>query len=123
MNSDNIDLGEKLREFKATSLHLNPPLRGDRITVDSFIRSKHNSFASRLNLLNADLVLDHEVESAHKASKKRAGPQKGRGKALRRGEAYAFHFIAYVEAGGAVWELDGMKPQPNRLGMTHVPTE
>ena len=122
MNTDGIELGEKLLDFKATTTDLSPPLRGDRITVNSFIRSKHNSFASRLNLLNADLALENEVESSERASKKRAGPKQVKGKVLRRGEGYAFHFIAYVEAKGAVWELDGLKPRPHRLGMPRLPT-
>jgi ubiquitin carboxyl-terminal hydrolase L5 len=122
MNIEGIQLGADLREFKAETISLSPPLRGDRITVNSFIRSKHNSFATRIDLLDADLRLENDVEAAERTSKRRTSPKKGKGKAgLRRGEEYAFHFIAYVAAHGSVWELDGLRPQPNRLGSEKTP--
>ena len=33
------------------------------------------------------------------------------------GEEESFHFIAYVPIGDSLWELDGLKRQPVKLGM------
>lgn len=36
------------------------------------------------------------------------------------GEEEAFHFIAYVPIGDSLWELDGLKRQPVKLGIQHT---
>jgi ubiquitin carboxyl-terminal hydrolase L5 len=120
MNIKGLQMGKELRDFKTDTLPLSPPLRGDRLTVNSIIRSKHNSFASRIDLLDADLRLDNNIEASEKKSKRRSSPKKGRRSASRSDE-YAFHFIAYVSANGSVWELDGLKPAPNNLGLRAYP--
>ena len=35
-------------------------------------------------------------------------------------EEESFHFIAYVPIGDSLWELDGLKRQPVKLGMQHT---
>lgn len=70
--------------------------------------------------LNADLFLENEAtEVMSKQAKKRATSRKGKkASRKRRGKTeYGYHFIAYVPAGGYVWELDGLKSKPRRLGM------
>jgi ubiquitin carboxyl-terminal hydrolase L5 len=70
--------------------------------------------------LNADLYLENEASDAmSKKAKKRATLKKGKKTAPRKRRVkpeYGYHFIAYVPAGGHVWELDGLKSKPRRLG-------
>ncbi|KAH8706793.1 hypothetical protein BGZ61DRAFT_350599 [Ilyonectria robusta] len=118
MNADGIDLGQNLRDFKESTKHLSTPLRGHQLSRNTFIRTIHNSFTRRMDHLNADLCLENEAsEASSKKVKKRAAPKKGR-KTTRKKKVkpeYGFHFIAYVPAGGYVWELDGLKSKPHRL--------
>lgn len=44
MNRECIDIGEKLREFRASTMDLSPPLRGHVLSSNPFIRAIHNSF-------------------------------------------------------------------------------
>ncbi|KAF7542823.1 hypothetical protein G7Z17_g11248 [Cylindrodendrum hubeiense] len=119
MNADGIDLGQNLRDFKESTKHLSTPLRGHQLSRNTFIRTIHNSFTRRMDHLNADLCLENEAsEASSKKAKKRAGSKKGRKTARKKkvNPEYGFHFIAYVPAGGYVWELDGLKSKPHRLG-------
>lgn len=120
MNSDDIDLGDKLRDFKESTKGLCTALRGYQLGNSSFIRTIHNSFTRRMDHLNADLCLENEVSDAKaKQAKKRATPKKEK-KATRRkkkvSNEYGFHFVAYVPAGAHVWELDGLRSKPHKLG-------
>ncbi|KAL2163724.1 hypothetical protein VTH06DRAFT_5782 [Thermothelomyces fergusii] len=88
MNAERLILGEKLRNFKQESKDLSPPLRGNMINNSTWIRVAHNSFARRLDLLDAALGLQNEVDNkekkarssdtAHRQRKKK--PKKERGK-------------------------------------------
>ncbi|PHH81267.1 hypothetical protein CDD82_1167 [Ophiocordyceps australis] len=136
MNTDQVQLGPELQAFKQSTQHLSSPMRGHTIGANMFIRTAHNSFARRMDQLNADLCLASEVEENRRAqARKRSGPRKPRRKEpdvaggssnqvheeqrKRHREPdvdYAYHFIAYVPARGAVWELDGMRIKPRRIG-------
>ncbi|KPM35759.1 hypothetical protein AK830_g10815 [Neonectria ditissima] len=119
MNAEGIDLGDNLRGFKESTQSLSTPFRGQRLSRNAFIRTIHNSFTRRMDHLNADLCLENEASDARsKKARKRATPKKGRKPAKRKRARpeYGFHFIAYVPAGGYVWELDGLKSRPHRLG-------
>ncbi|KAJ9134764.1 Ubiquitin carboxyl-terminal hydrolase [Pleurostoma richardsiae] len=111
MNGEGLKLGEELKEFKSSTRHLTPPLRGYALSANSFIRTIHNSFARRLDLLNADLALRNAFDESNK--KKRTVSRRSRKKP--QSEA-AFHFIAYVPIADQVWELDGLETQPSCLG-------
>ena len=128
MNVPDLELGPQLRQFKASTASLPTALRGHKLSADAFIRRTHNSFTRRINHLNADLALENEA-SRPKPKKSRTGsaattPRKtgkgkgGKGKGRKKVEVstYGYHFIAYVPAGGDVWELDGLKSSPHRLG-------
>ncbi|POR36474.1 Ubiquitin carboxyl-terminal hydrolase isozyme L5 [Tolypocladium paradoxum] len=130
MNADEAELGEQLRAFKESTRDLSTPLRGHRIGSDGFIRAAHNSFVRRVDQLSADLCLANEADAARlKPARKRAAPKKGKEQQQRTASKkkkpnvdYGFHFIAYVPAGGHVWELDGMRTKPRNIG-TLVPDE
>ncbi|KAI5466478.1 hypothetical protein BGZ63DRAFT_411755 [Mariannaea sp. PMI_226] len=119
MNVEQLDLGENLGKFKESTKDLSTPLRGHQLSQNTFIRSIHNSFTRRIDHLNADLFLENEAsEAMKKKAKKRATPKKGRKAPARKNKVrpeYGFHFIAYVPAGGYVWELDGLRSKPHRL--------
>ncbi|KAF5003395.1 hypothetical protein FDECE_10052 [Fusarium decemcellulare] len=118
MNAEGIDLGDKLQDFKNSTKDLNTALRGRQLSKNTFIRTIHNSFTRRMDHLNADLALENEASEAKSSkARRRAAPKKGR-KAPRKKKVrsdYGFHFIAYVPAGGHVWELDGLQSKPHRL--------
>ncbi|GAB1317245.1 Ubiquitin carboxyl-terminal hydrolase [Madurella fahalii] len=116
MNAEGLALGEKLRKFKQESMGLSPPLRGNLITNSAWIRTAHNSFARRLDLLNAALSLQNEVDKKKRlkyrtSRSKRSRPKKGRSPADS-----AYHFIAFVPVGRRVWQLDGLKTAPSYIG-------
>lgn len=117
MNAQGIELGDKLRDFKEKTRTLSTPLRGHYLSSNAFIRKIHNSFTRRMDHLNADLFLENEVSEAPKRRKKRETPRKGakRRKTVQDTE-YGYHFIAYVPAEGHVWELDGLKMNPQKIG-------
>ncbi|KAF9873594.1 ubiquitin carboxyl-terminal hydrolase, family 1 [Colletotrichum karsti] len=114
MNSDGVDLGKKLQDFKEATKDLSTPLRGHALSSNTFIRSVHNSFTRRMDHLNADLFLENEASESKK--KKRRAPSKKKTKKQKINSESGFHFIAYVPANGSVWELDGLKTRPVCLG-------
>jgi ubiquitin carboxyl-terminal hydrolase L5 len=119
MNTTGVELGPELQDFKTSTQMLNTSLRGDRISVNSFIRTIHNSLSRRMDLLNTDLALENQVEATEAAKKKQHASKKSRSLARtkkKRRDEFGFHFIAYVPAAGAVWELDGLRSNPHRLG-------
>ncbi|ODA83386.1 hypothetical protein RJ55_01900 [Drechmeria coniospora] len=124
MNADEVELGDQLQAFKDSTRELPAPFRGHRVGSNSFIRTAHNSFVKRMDQLSADLFLADEAEAARvKPAKKRPTTAKKRKKrqsqATSKGKPeadYGFHFIAYVPANGHVWELDGMRTKPRRVG-------
>jgi ubiquitin carboxyl-terminal hydrolase L5 len=111
MNAEDIELGDRLKAFKASSSPLISPLRGDLLCNTAWIRKVHNQFARRLDLLNADLVLAQE---AKEAKKKKARPAKRR--KTKPSTDAAFHFIAYVPVGDEVYQLDGLEQAPACIG-------
>ncbi|KOS18083.1 Ubiquitin carboxyl-terminal hydrolase isozyme L5 [Escovopsis weberi] len=122
MNAGQVELGSELAAFKASTRDLGTALRGHELSRNKFIRTIHNSFTRRMDHLNADLALEDEASSAETAAaKRRAG--RGRAKVLTTkgrktpADEYGYHFIAYVPADGYVWELDGLKSKPRRIGV------
>lgn len=128
MNAPEIQIGDELKQFKEATKDLSTALRGYCLSTNAFIRSIHNSFTRRMDHLNADLALENEA-TARKSKKPKAVSSRAvtykAGTATKKVKARAkkkdvcnnaFHYLAYVPAGGYVWELDGMKTKPYRLG-------
>ncbi|KAJ5639839.1 uncharacterized protein N7484_007701 [Penicillium longicatenatum] len=104
-NIPDIDLGENLQHFKEFTSTFTPALRGDAINNFEFVKRIHNSFARKMDILNADLQLKSEATS------------KNRYKGQNTGDSDAtFHFIAFMPAIGQVWKFDGLERQPQSLG-------
>lgn len=117
MNAPEAELGNQLKEFKESTRGLDTALRGHRLGSNTFIRSIHNSFTRRMDQLNADLALENEAsEPKTKKSKTRSKKARSQSRKKVAEEDYAFHFVAYVPADGQVWELDGLKTKPHKLG-------
>lgn len=85
-NADRLDLGETLKKFKEDTASVTPKLRGVAIGANEVLRKAHNSFRV------PDIV---EVpEKKHTATED------------------PYHFIAYVQAAGRLYEIDGLQTGP-----------
>ncbi|KAL7932432.1 hypothetical protein V8C35DRAFT_307069 [Trichoderma chlorosporum] len=117
MNAADVELGDKLREFKEATKNLDTVLRGHEVSNNKFMRSIHNSFTRRMDHLNVDLCLENAVSDT-KSKKAKTGSKaaKKTSRKKRASDSYGFHFIAYVPVDGYVWELDGLRSKPHRIG-------
>ncbi|OAR00631.1 hypothetical protein LLEC1_02006 [Akanthomyces lecanii] len=118
MNHADIDLGGELEAFKEATAEMSTAVRGYELGRNRFIRKTHNSFARRMDCLNADLFLENEasdLKTGKRAAASRNTSRKKKPK-KRHSNDYGYHFIAYVPSGGSVWELDGLRGNPRRLG-------
>ncbi|RYP25783.1 hypothetical protein DL767_008289 [Monosporascus sp. MG133] len=82
-----IDIGEKLREFKEFTMVLPPEFRGEALSNSELIRDVHNSFAKSSPFVDETQRSGGEPEDA-------------------------FHFVAYAPIDGKLYELDGLQPAP-----------
>lgn len=128
MNSPGVQLGEKLHQFRAATRDLPPVLRGYRLDSDDELRTKHNAYARRIELLNADLLLSNEHDDCRGVPEgEDSKPPRGRGsrkpklkkrpaRKKPRHDEDACHYKAFVPLGGQVWILDGLEYNPVSLG-------
>jgi ubiquitin carboxyl-terminal hydrolase L5 len=90
LNASEINLGPTLQSYKEFATWVDYDMRGDLIGQQDQIRICHNSFA------RPEPFVSDEKSSG--------------------GEGEAFHFVAYVEKNGQVFELDGLKDGPILIG-------
>ncbi|KAF6842532.1 permease [Colletotrichum musicola] len=81
-----VDIGEKLSEFREFTMVLPPEFRGEALSNSELIRDVHNSFAKSSPFVD-------ETQKTGEAED-------------------AFHFIAYTSIDGKLYELDGLQPAP-----------
>lgn len=94
MNTETLDIGEMLGEFKGFATALDSESLGMTIGTHDGIREIHNMFAQP-----EPFVQDPDKKKDHK------GPSED-----------VFHFVAYIPFGDKVYELDGLKTGPVYLG-------
>ncbi|KAF4982033.1 hypothetical protein FZEAL_2283 [Fusarium zealandicum] len=82
-----VEIGEKLGEFRDFTMVLPPEFRGEALSNSDLIREVHNSFAR---------------SSPFADETDKTGAESGD----------AFHFIAYTPINGTLYELDGLQPAP-----------
>jgi ubiquitin carboxyl-terminal hydrolase L5 len=125
MNAEDIELGDRLSAFYEKSADLSPPFKGDFLSNTTWIRTVHNQFTRRLDLLNADLVLSNQVDllAKQKQLEKKKKKQSSRLHGAKRQKKTkkpisdaAYHFIAYVPVDGKVYQLDGLEKAPVCVG-------
>ena len=132
MNAQHLRLSETLSEFKATTAAMNAKYRGLELDGHAAIRDIHNSFSSELDRMVVDVLLKEEVQKfkqqkAQEARKAKAPSTKKRKRVTmptrrkKKSSQYeeaenGLHFVAYVQANGSVWKMDGMQADPKCLG-------
>lgn len=89
LNRPELDIGPELLQLKEFTAGMPPEMKGLAIGNSETIRSVHNSFSPPQPII----------------PEKEEDDEKGE----------AFHFIAFVPAGGSLYELDGLKPGPIKL--------
>ncbi|KAF9163445.1 Ubiquitin carboxyl-terminal hydrolase bap1 [Actinomortierella ambigua] len=92
LNSNTVDLGEELSNFKSFVADFPPDLRGHAISNSDVIRTVHNSFARSDPFIN-DM---HDPSAKEKED--------------------LFHFISYLPIDGNLYELDGLQEGPKNHG-------
>eukprot|EP01024_Parvocaulis_polyphysoides_P031077 TRINITY_DN28174_c0_g1_i1.p1 TRINITY_DN28174_c0_g1~~TRINITY_DN28174_c0_g1_i1.p1 ORF type:complete len:327 (-),score=55.13 TRINITY_DN28174_c0_g1_i1:186-1115(-) len=90
MNRPEIEIGEKLREFRDFVADFTPEIKGATLTNSETIRKAHNSFA------RPEPLIPDERQSS--------------------GTEDAYHFVAFVPVEGRLYELDGLQQAPIDLG-------
>lgn len=85
-NADKLDLGETLKKFKEDTATVTPKLRGIAIGNNEVLRKAHNSFRV------PEIVDVSDVTPA--------------------GTEDPYHFIAYVQRAGRLYEIDGLQTGP-----------
>ncbi|KAK4161666.1 ubiquitin carboxyl-terminal hydrolase [Cladorrhinum sp. PSN259] len=116
MNHEELSLGAKLKQVKEETKDLNSPQRGYVISKNTWLRSIHNSYARRLELMAESLVLQNQVDSDTER-KRRPSPNKKTKTRKTGGGLAVHHFVGFVPVGNSVWYLDGMRKEgPVHLG-------
>ncbi|TLD17365.1 uncharacterized protein PgNI_00513 [Pyricularia grisea] len=105
MNCDEVAMGEKVRKFKEETANMVLSHRGAYLSQDKFLRSTHNTFARRLDLMDADLGMMNQWEERNKRQNKGKSNKRKR-KALDPDSAK--HYVGYIPHDGQLWELDGL---------------
>lgn len=82
-------------------------MKGLALTNFAFLRNLHNSLSRASERADLDIALMDAAKSK----------RKGRNDDSEE----TFHFIAYVPVDGMLWELDGLRRQPVRLGTAYYP--
>lgn len=74
----------------------------------------------RLDLLNAALSLQNEVDKKKRYKSKNSRGKATKAKAGRSAADSTYHFIAFVPVGRKVWQLDGLKTTPICIGKNPI---
>ena len=117
MNNAEIEIGDHLQQFKDFTNDFTPYQRGEALASFDFVKKIHNSFAKKMDILEADKHLSHKVRKAQRQLDDRKARRKSTDSAATNDSAEdhednAHHFIAYIPVGNEIWMLDGLNAQP-----------
>ncbi|KAF2130000.1 cysteine proteinase [Dothidotthia symphoricarpi CBS 119687] len=123
MNTIDVETGEHLKQFKDFTQSFTPFQRGEALSSFDFVKKIHNSFAKKMDILEADKHLSNKVNRARREQQEKEG-KKGRRTSVDSietdgsvgDEENAHHFIAFLPVGDEIWKLDGLDVQPTSLG-------
>src|SRR5206468_4292951 len=115
LNATGVDIGEHLRQFKAFTADFTPYARGEALSSFDFVKRIHNSFATKMDMLENDKNLASKAATRHK-KKRGSADSPASDDSLENFESNAHHFIAFTPMEGEVWKLDGMDAQPTSMG-------
>lgn len=126
MNCADIEIGDYLRQFLDFTKDMTPYQRGEALASFDFVKKIHNSFAKRMDILEADKHLSYKVKKSQHLAKDKKGRRKSTDSAATDDSAEDYeenghHYIAYVPVGNEVWMLDGLNAQPINIA-TFSPT-
>jgi ubiquitin carboxyl-terminal hydrolase L5 len=121
MNNDNVEIGEHLQQFKDFTKDFNPYQRGEAIASFDFVKKIHNSFAKKMDMLEADKHLSYKAKRSKRPLNDKKARRKSTDSAATNDSAEshdddANHFIAFIPVGNEVWMLDGLNYQPVNMG-------
>jgi ubiquitin carboxyl-terminal hydrolase L5 len=121
MNNSRADIGDQLGQFKEFTKDFTPFQRGEAFASFDFVKKIHNSFAKKMDMLEADKHLSYKVNRSKRREKDKKARRKSTDSAATddSAEGYednAHHFIAFVPVGNKVWKLDGLDAQPTTMG-------
>ncbi len=86
-NREEIDLGERMKEFKTFTESFPSDIRGEALSNSDLIRSVHNSFSQSTPFVSDESQIGDKDQDV-------------------------FHYIAYTSIHGVLYELDGLQPHP-----------
>ncbi|KAF3053529.1 hypothetical protein E8E11_011364 [Didymella keratinophila] len=121
MNNDNIEIGEHLQQFKDFTKDFDPYQRGEAIASFDFVKKIHNSFAKKMDMLEADKHLSYKVKRSKRLLKDEKARRKSTDSTATDDSAESHdddsnHFIAFMPFDNEVWMLDGLNYQPVNMG-------
>lgn len=91
LNIPGLTTGAQLEDVRAFTAGMDPQTRGMAIVSSDFLREAHNALSPPSAISLEGLNIPREKEDA-------------------------YHFVVYVPVAGAVYELDGLKPNPVQHG-------
>lgn len=121
MNNDSAEIGEHLQQFKDFTKDFNSYQRGEAIASFEFVKKIHNSFAKKMDILEADKHLSYKVKRSKRSLKDKKARRKSTDSVATDDSAEsheddANHFIVFVPVGNQVWMLDGLNYHPLNMG-------
>ncbi|KAF2630088.1 cysteine proteinase [Macroventuria anomochaeta] len=121
MNNTDIEIGDHLQQFKDFTKDFTPYQRGEALACFDFIKKIHNSFAKKMDILEADKHLSYKAKKAQrllndKKARRESTDSAATDESAEGYEDNAHHFIAYVPVGHEIWMLDGLNARPMSVG-------
>lgn len=104
-NNPSAEIADQLAGFRQFTVNLTPPTRGLSLQNFEYLRKIHNSYARRSEIMQSNINVVDTVKSKRLSSEINDSEDES-----------TYHFIAYLPMNEIVWELDGLKRQPVRLG-------